>query len=79
MAGCGEVFEMAVPKTGAVVITRAIEHICRLAVKYGPPLQAFIAASVTAGLITSSEAALIQASLTAVQAACTAWKKLTGY
>ncbi len=64
---------------GTVEITKLVEHVCRLIVKYRSKIDHLIAAGVIGGSITSGQGATLTAWLDATQGACLIWKALTGY
>jgi len=66
-------------RTGIVVLTLIVEHICRLLTAYRPAMNVVIAAAVTAETITSAQATTINAWLDGAQAACAVLKAVSGY
>jgi len=66
-------------KTGMVVITQALKHICRELNKYSPSIRASIDAAQTAGTITAVQAAQAVAFLGTVNAVCDVFRLITGY
>jgi len=66
-------------RTGIVVLTLIVEHICRLLTAYRPAMNGVIAAAVTADTITASQANTIGAWLDGAQAACAILKAVSGY
>jgi hypothetical protein len=66
-------------RTGIVVLTLIVEHICRLLNSYRPAINGVIASAVTAGNITSSQATTIGLWLDGAQTACAILKTVSGY
>jgi hypothetical protein len=66
-------------RTGIVILTLLVEHICRLLATYRTAMNAVIAAAVTGGSITSAQATVIGDWLDAASAACVVLKSITGY
>jgi hypothetical protein len=66
-------------RTGIVVLTLLVEHICRVLNTYRPAINGVIAAAVTAGSISSSQATTIGTWLDGAQAGCAILKTVSGY
>ncbi len=66
-------------RNGLVGVTLAIKRICQIMKAFGPALDAAIDRAVTAGKITSGDAATMKAALTTIQAACDLFRQASGY
>jgi hypothetical protein len=66
-------------RTGIVVLTLIVEHICRLLNTYRPAINGVIAAAVSGGNITSAQATTLGTWLDGAQAGCAILKTITGY
>lgn len=66
-------------RTGMVILTLLVEHICRLLATYRTAMNAVIAAAVTGSVITSTQATTIGTWLDGAQAVCAILKTITGY
>lgn len=70
---------MPVIKTGIVVATLIIEHLCRVLQSYRPKMDATIAAAVTGGAITTVQADILKTFLDGAQTACNIIRLVSGY
>jgi hypothetical protein len=66
-------------KTGMVALTKLVEHGCRLFTRYSPSMFSVLAASRTAGTITSAEYDTATLFINTLTSACAVFKKVTGY
>lgn len=66
-------------RTGISAATKIAEHLCRLLTAYRPAINTVIAAAVTAGTITSGQAATAGTWLDGAQTACAVLKAVSGY
>lgn len=67
------------PKSGADAISKEFLHQCRTLAKYSAVLSVLVGAAQGAGAITSGEATLINAWISAATGTCHAFKKLADY
>jgi len=70
---------VATTKNGLVVMTKAVEHLCRLITRYQVQMIAAVNAAVIGGFITSAEGATLIAWINALSGTCAILKKVTGY
>lgn len=66
-------------RTGIVIVTLLVEHICRVLTTYRPAINGVIANAVTATTISSAQAATLETWLDGIQAACAVLKTISGY
>jgi hypothetical protein len=66
-------------RTGLVVMTKIVEHACRLITKFRPSMSAYIHAKFVAGVITSTQEANLESFLDSCLAICDVFKLITGY
>lgn len=66
-------------RTGLVVLTLILHHMCRLLATYRTAMNTALAAAETAGTITSAQHTTATAFLDSVGAACTVFELVTGY
>ena len=70
---------MAGSFAGLVEMTKLIEHMCKLVVKYRSHMSTVISAGVTAGLITAGQQTTLEAWIDGLTGVCAILKLLTGY
>lgn len=70
---------MSTVKTGLVVLTLALEGMCRTIRAYRPVMNTAIDAAVSAGHISSASASQAKAFLDGVQLNCDIFRAITGY
>jgi hypothetical protein len=66
-------------RTGIVVVTLLIEHICRVLTTYRPAMNTVINQAVTAGHITSVQKDILMTFLDGANSACAIIKVVSGY
>lgn len=66
-------------KTGIVVVTQLIKHMCRVLTTYRPAIDRVIAAAVAGGLITSVQKDVLETWLNGAQTACDIIRIVSGY
>jgi len=66
-------------RTGIAVLTIAVKGICRTLTVYRNAINGLIAAAVTGGVISSTQAAILGTWLDGAQAACDILRSVSGY
>lgn len=66
-------------KTGIVAATLFVKSLCHVLLRYRPAMDAVIASAVSAGHITSVQAATLETWLNGAQAACDIIRTVSGY
>jgi len=66
-------------RTGIVIVTLLVEHICRVLTAYRPAMNAVIQAAVTAGSISAVQRDILFTWLDGAQSACAIIKVVSGY
>jgi len=66
-------------RTGIVVLTLLIKHICRLLSVFRPSIDSVIAAAVSGSVITSAQSTTLHTWLDGAQSACDIIRLVSGY
>ena len=66
-------------RTGIVILTLLVKHICRVLATWRTPISGVIAAAVTSSIITSGQAATLNTWLDGAQTACDVLRTVTDY
>jgi len=66
-------------KTGMVIATLLIKHLCRILTTYRPVMNQVIAAAVAESVITDVQAAILNTWLDGAQTACNIIRDITNY
>ncbi len=66
-------------RTGMSILTRIVEHMCRLLATYRAAINGVLAAAVSAGTITAAQKATVDSFLDLANAACAVLKVVSGY
>lgn len=70
---------MASLRTGIVIVTLLVKHICRVLAIYRPAINGLIAAAVTSSTITSVQAGILNTWLDGAQTSCDIIREISGY
>lgn len=71
---------MTIPlRTGIVIVTQLVKHICHVLTTYRPRIDEVIALAVSGGTITSVQADILKTWLDGAQTSCDIIRAVSGY